>query len=557
MNRRIFVRSSLGMLSASLGSAGTSVVTVEGRRAAIACDPEPCARAAAEAIKAGGNAMDAAAVACLASCMHEPSAVDIGGYVACAVVLEAKTGKVWSVDANSVAPAKARPDMYELLPQRPGGHSRNEDEYGCSVKNSANVDGALSVGVPGTLAGIGTIWERWGKLKWTQIVAPAQEMLEHGITVSANLAAGIRSRIELLSSMPPAAAHFLPGGKPLEEGQIWHRPGMDWTLRRLAAAGWQDFYKGEIARRVASYVQELGGILTLADLENYRAPVAPAIEISCANARAYGAPLANGGLTCLSGLLLLHEVPPPDPNDPMYWHLLAEALKLAWRDRLRYFGDPAKTNLDWRRFLSSGYASERMAALKKAPRSVNHNVGPKIATTTGTIHISTADAQGNLVAVTISHGSSIGSCVTVPGTGITLGHGMSRFDPHPGLANSVAPGKRPLNNVCPTILRLPARDVAFGLRGGRRIVSVDLSVAQQLLQGSSMSEVLDAPRLHTEGYDPIEVTESMPNSIRRELEKMGHRLQVVPAMAGAVNIAEISRDAIPRAAGSKFALGVG
>jgi gamma-glutamyltranspeptidase/glutathione hydrolase len=396
-----------------------------------------------------------------------------------------------------------------------------------------------------------------GKLKWPQIVAPAQEMLERGIAVSASLAAGIRSRRQVLSSMPPAAEHFMPGGKPLVEGQIWHRPGMDWTLKRLSAAGWQDFYRGEIARRIATYVQQLGGILTLADMESYRSPVAPAVEISCGGGRAYGAPLANGGLTCLSGLLFLQEVATPELNDPMYWHLLAEALKLAWRDRLQHFGDPAKTNLDWRRFISPNYAGERMAALKKAPRSVDHSTGPKIQTSPGTIHISTADAEGNLVAVTISHGSSIGSCVTVPGTGISLGHGMSRFDPHPGLANSVGPGKRPLNNVCPTILRQPARNVAFGLRGGRRIVSADLNVAQQLLQGRAMTDVLRAPRLHNEGYDPIEVTDSMPASIRRELEKMGHGLNVVPAIGGAVNIAEVGRDGIPRAAGSSFALGVG
>lgn len=461
------------------------------------------------------------------------------------------------MDANSSAPAQATPDMYKVVPKRAGAHGRNEDEYGCSVKNDENVDGALSVGVPGTLAGIGTLWERWGKLKWPQIVAPAQEMLERGIRVSANLAQGIRSRRDVLRGLPPAAAHFMPGGKPLEEGQIWHRPGMELTLRRLAAAGWQDFYRGEIARRIASYVQELGGILTLADLQSYRVPVAHAIEISLTGARVYCAPLANGGLSCLNGLALLREVAPPEANDPMYWHLLAETLKVAWRDRLSYFGDPLKTDIDWQRFLSSSYAAERMAALKKAPRSVDLSAGPSVGTSPGTLHISTADAQGNLVAVTISHGSSLGSCVTVPGASISLGHGMSRFDPHPGLANSVASRKRPLNNVCPTILRQPARDVAFGLRGGRRIVSVDLSVAQQLLQGRSMVQVLQAPRLHNEGYDPLEVTDSMPGSIRRELEKMGHSLKIVPAIAGAVNIAATARDSIPRAVGSRFALGIG
>jgi gamma-glutamyltranspeptidase/glutathione hydrolase len=159
--------------------------------------------------------------------------------------------------------------------------------------------------------------------------------------------------------------------------------------------------------------------------------------------------------------------------------------------------------------------------------------------------------------VTISHGGSFGSCVTVPGTGISLGHGMSRFDPRPGLPNSVAAGKRPLNNVCPTILRQSTRDVAFGLRGGRRIVSVDLSLAQQLMQGRSIADAVRAPRLHTEGYDPIQVTESMPAAIRGELEKMGHSVKVAPAIAGAANVAEIGHDGTLRAAGTMFALGVG
>src|SRR5215471_12525794 len=139
MNRRTFVKSTLGSLSSSLGTAAVTSVAVEGRRAAIACDPEPCARAAAQAIEAGGNAMDAAAVAFLVSCMHEPSAVDIGGHVACGLVLAGQSGKGFSVDANSSAPAKAAADMYEIVPTRALAHSRNEEEYGCSVKNNANI----------------------------------------------------------------------------------------------------------------------------------------------------------------------------------------------------------------------------------------------------------------------------------------------------------------------------------------------------------------------------------------------------------------------------------
>jgi len=115
---------------------------------------------------------------------------------------------------------------------------------------------------------------------------------------------------------------------------------------------------------------------------------------------------------------------------------------------------------------------------------------------------------------------------------------MCRFDPHPGLPNSVAPGKRPLNNVCPMILRQKGRDVAFGMRGGRRIVSVGTSMALQLIRGRTPEDVVRSPRLHTDGYEPVEVTESLPVSIRSELEKMGHRLKVVATVGASCNVAE-------------------
>jgi gamma-glutamyltranspeptidase/glutathione hydrolase len=132
---------------------------------------------------------------------------------------------------------------------------------------------------------------------------------------------------------------------------------------------------------------------------------------------------------------------------------------------------------------------------------------------------------------------------------------MSRFDPHPGLPNSVGPGKRPLNNVCPTILRQPGRDVAFGLRGGRRIVSVNLGFALQLLQGRGALDVIRAPRMHCEGYEPIQVTETMPAAIRGELTKMGHGLIPAKAIGGTANIAERGGDGQLRAASNLFALG--
>ena len=339
-------------LAATLAAAGGPVLAARhvsgpvahSRHAVVAAESEPAARAASQVLEAGGNAADAAAAACIASCMTEPQLVDLGGYVAAAVVLDGKTGEVWSVDADSAAPKAASPAMYRVLPKPPGKRGINENEYDCSVQGNANVDGALAVGVPATMAGIGTIWEHWGKLKWHQIVAPSQALLASGFEVIPELAQAIEQQSNVLRSMPSAAAQLMPEGKPLRTGQIWHRPEMEWTLKHLASAGWQDFYHGEIARRIVDHVQGLGGILTREDLATYEVRRTPAISTGVGDAHLFSAALPNGGLTCLSTLQMLHELPAVAYDDPLHWHFLAETLKIAWRDRLASFGIPQRSS---------------------------------------------------------------------------------------------------------------------------------------------------------------------------------------------------------------------
>ncbi|MBI3682762.1 MAG: gamma-glutamyltransferase, partial [Acidobacteria bacterium] len=279
----------------------------------------------------------------------------------------------------------------------------------------------------------------------------------------------------------------------------------------------------------------------------YQVRMTPAYETTFRGAHVFGAALANGGLTCLSALNMLEALDPPPSGDPMFWHLLAEVLKLAWRDRLRYLGDPEHAGVPWGRFLDKAYAAERIHALKARPESVDTAPGEAARWSPGTIHISTADADGNLVAVTISHGGSFGSCVTVPGTGITLGHGMCRFDPRPGRPNSPGPGKRPLNNVCPSIIRMPGRDIAAGLRGGRRIVSVNTRILLSLLEGQSLLEAVAAPRVHLEGYEPLNISPNLPEAVRQKLEALGHTLKVGNEIGGSANVTERSADGALRA----------
>jgi gamma-glutamyltranspeptidase/glutathione hydrolase len=423
-----------------------------------------------------------------------------------------------------------------VIPRLATAAGTNENEYACSVTGDANVYGPLAIGVPGCLAGIGTIWERWGKLKWPQILAPTQKYVANGFPFS-TVAAAVKSRAAQLGKFPASKEQFMPGGQLPNATDTWRRPHMDKTLARLAQAGWQDFYKGELGRKIADHVQALGGLLTRKDMQSFQVLVGEAHHIPLGQTQAFTAVLPNGGLSSLSALHMLQQLPVRRHDDPLYWHQMIEVLKIAWRDRFRYLGDPRHAKVPIERLLSATYAQQATAQLRKQPSFVDHTPGPPALYSPGTIHMSTSDAEGNLVSVTISHGGAFGSCVTVPDSGITLGHGMCRFDPHPGLPNSVAGGKRPMNNTCPTILLSPDRKVASGLSGGRRIVSVNTRLAYDLLHGMEPKAVLAAPRLHLEGYEPAEVTKSMPPAIVTELEKMGHKIKLVNASGGAANIA--------------------
>jgi gamma-glutamyltranspeptidase/glutathione hydrolase len=431
----------------------------------------------------------------------EPQAVDLGGYVLAAVVLGGSSGRVWSVDANSVAPAAARPDMYRVLPKRAGLPGINELEYDCSVENDANVYGPLAVGVPGFLGGVGAIWERWGRLPWAEIIAPARKLVEgQRYSLVRN---DVEPKRDVIARYPSTAALLLPDDCAPPDDQPWPRPDLAGTLDRLATAGWRDFYDGEIGRAIADFALSQGGILTRADMAAFAPRITEPLSSQYRGAAVHTAIAPNGGFSVLAALRDLERFPPLPDSHPEYWDRMAHTLQRMWTERLA--GSP-----------------------------------PSGASPHGTTHVAAADAQGNLVSATISQGGLFGSCLAVPGTGIILGHGMCRFDPHPGLANSVGPGKRPLNNVCPLILRMSARDAAIGARGGRRIVSVCVQMAQRIVDyGATAREAASAPRIHTLTGGPLEISANFDPAIRDALARVGYRIEVPKEVAGAAHGVEI------------------
>lgn len=493
-------------------------VDVVCRGGAVATGPAEAARAGAGILARGGNAMDAAAAACLACAVLEPQAVDLGGYVLAAVVLEGASARVWSVDANSVAPAAAHPDMYRVLPKREGSPGINELEYGCSVENDANIYGPLAVAVPGFLGGVGAMWERWGRLQWTEIVAPARALLE-GQRYSL-VRKDVEPKREAIARYPATAALLLPDGAVPHDDQPWRRPDLARTLDRLAAAGWRDFYDGEIGRAIADFVASQGGILTRADMASFSPRITEPLSGSYREAAVHTAIAPNGGFSVLAALHDLERFPVLPDSEPEYWDRTAQALRRMWSARL--------------------------------------DSPPFGASPHGTTQVAAADSQGNLVSATISQGALFGSCLAVPGTGIILGHGMCRFDPHPARANSVGPRQRPLNNVCPLILRMPGRDIAIGARGGRRIVSVCVQMARRIVDyGATTRQAAFAPRIHTLTGDPLEISSNFDPAIREALSRAGYRIEVPKEVAGAAHGAEILRATGEiRAGGNTWAAGI-
>ena len=491
---------------------------------AVATGPAEAARAGAAILIQGGNAFDAAAAACLACAVMQPQQIDLGGYVLAAVVREGATGRIWSVDANTTAPAAATPSMFRTQPVRSNPTSYldiNEREYGCTVEGAANLYGPLAVSVPAFIAGVGALWERWGQLPWPQIIAPARTLVANGIPYSRILSDVLFKR-EAIARYPSTLQFLLPNGfddLPHPDA-LWLRPDLLKTLDRLASAGWRDFYSGELGRTIADFVSSQGGLLTCEDMAAFTPRITDPLTGSYRNAQIHTAIAPNGGFSVLSALADLEHHPVFPDSDPRYWEIIAGVLARMWTARLANSPLPG----------TSPY---------------------------GTMHVAAADRSGNIASVTISQGGLFGSCLAVPGTGIILAHGMCRFEPRPNHSNSPGPGKRPLNNVCPLLIHLPDRYVAIGIRGGRRIVSVSAQLAQRIIDcGVTAYQAATVPRIHTLTGNPLEISADFNPAIREALDRSGYQTEIPDELAGSAHAAEFfPATRTIRAAGNVWAAG--
>jgi len=469
--------------------------------------PQPLAvEEGAKALMAGGNAVDAAVVCALVQGVVSPQMCGLGGYALLTLHLaEPRNGARQSValDAPAEAGARVAPEMWQDQIIRP-----NPDGWGFFLRDKVNDLGYTSVCTPGAVKGLATILERWGALSWAQAVEPAARIAEEGFPVDYHLAMGWKTE----SKLPEACSlmdyvhgnaearriYLKADGKPYDIGDTLRNPDYARSLRHLAVHGPDDFYHGEMARRMAADLSANGSFVTASDLADYKSrDVSPVMGVYRGH-KVVTSPAPHGGPTLLAALNILegYDLASLGHNSPDYIYLVSMAMKAAFADRNPYLGDPNFVNvpLDW---MTSKERAAQWRNVIDAGRPITVSFTPP--EPPDTTHVTVVDRYGNCVALTHSLGSSSGAIT--PGLGFMYNNSMVNFHPWAGHPNSIAPGKSRTTGMTPTVIYQGDKPrLVLGAPGATRIITSNLQVILNVLDfGMSVSDAVLAPRFDCEG----------------------------------------------------------
>ncbi len=496
--------------------------------------------AGAEMLAAGGNAVDAAIGALFALTVVEPMMVGIFG--AGMTHLRLADGRHLVIDNYTTAPAASRPDMFRPVSDTWPDYLRAEGDV--------NLIGVLSVGVPGTLKAWAEAVARFGRLDLETVMQPAIRHAERGFRATPYLVAAVTETAPELARFPDTARTFLPGGAPIKAGDLIQMPEYAATLRLIAAKGPGVLYGGDLGATVADYMRRHGGIITLDDLARYET-----IERQPIRGRYRGFEITGPPPPTAGGLHLVEMLNILEGFDPRglgfgtadYFHLIAEVLKIGFADRNACTGDPAFVDIPVERLLSKDHAAARGAQIRP-DRAGEYGAmvgmaGGVAAGSAHTTHVTTADADGNVVAMTQTINNLFGSKATVPGTGMLLNNTMALFDPHPGTPASIAPGKRVTSSMAPTIVLRDGKPAwALGLPGGVRIfTSVFQAVVNLIDHRMTLQEAVEAPRIWSQGQE-LEMEQDIPAGVRDAVAARGHEVVAVGGVAGGMNAVAFAAD---------------
>jgi len=483
-----------------------------------------------EVLASGGNAVDAAIAALFALTVVEPMMVGIAGGGIAHVRLA--DGSHHIVEAMSSAPAAAHATCFEPVSDEPA--------LRMETVGRRSAYGPTAVAVPGNLAGWSMLHEKFGKLPFADLLAPAIRMAENGFAVTHYLAGAIGETAADIAADPAMAAVFLPGGDPPAAGDRLRQPQYAESLRLIAREGAAALHGGALGAALAARINEgkdTDGFLTLQDLTDYRPTLAAPIVGHYRGFEVLGPPPpASSGVHVTQMLNILEhaDVASLGFGTPEALSLLTETIAIAMADRAAASGDPAFVDVPVDRYTAKDYASECFARIGE-PRAAPPPLAGA-AESSDTTHVTVADSDGMVVSATHTINGIFGARFLVPEAGFIPNNYMMNFDPHPGRALSVAPGKRVPTSMAPMIARREGRPAfALGLPGGIRIFTSALQAIVNLIDHQmSLQEAVEAPRIWTDGHE-VEVETGYGAAAATALEANGHRVRTVPHIGGGMN----------------------
>jgi gamma-glutamyltranspeptidase/glutathione hydrolase len=506
---------------------------VRGKHGMVASTNEVASRVGVEIMKRGGNAVDAAIAVAFALAVTHPAAGNLGG--GGFMMIRLKDGRTTAIDYREMAPAAAHRNVYL-------------DKNGNLIEGEGgSLIGYRAAGVPGTVRGMELALKKYGsgKLTWSQLVDPARRLAANGFTVTHSLARSLHSSREYLSKYAETKRIYLRDGRFYNEGELFPQPELAATFARLQRLGPNEFYEGETARLIVADMKRNNGLMTLEDLRGYVAKERAPLR---GNYRGHEIismpPPSSGGAVLIEMLNILEgfELKKFEASSSDRYHLMAEAMRRAFADRAEYMGDTDFVKVPITGLIDKAYAARLRTSIniERASSSAEVRAGrPAGYESEETTHFTVVDVEGNAVANTYTLNNSYGSAAMAKGTGILLNNEMDDFAAKPGTPNlygliqgernAVAPKKRPLSAMTPTIVLRKDGSLWFtvGSPGGPTIINTVLCIITNVIDYEmNIQQAIDAPRVHHQWLPDELIGEpfGLSGDTQRALSSRGHTL---------------------------------
>ncbi|NOS72293.1 MAG: gamma-glutamyltransferase [Verrucomicrobia bacterium] len=503
-----------------------------GSRGMVATVHPLATQAGLNALKSGGNAIDAAVAVGLTLGVVDTHNSGIGG--GCFMLIRRANGGFVAIDGREMAPAAATRDMYVR-------NGRGDTDL--------SQTGALASGVPGELAAFDYATRTFGKKKLGELILPAAKIAEEGFAVSQSYAARLDSVASDVAKFEATRAIFFKDGRPIKSGEILKQPDLAATYRNIATQGCDWFYRGPFATAAEQWMRANGGIMTAADFAGYQVVLREPVTTTYRGCKIVSfPPPSSGGVHVIEMLNVLEHFDLKHMDEATRLHVIAETMKLAFADRAHWLGDPDYARVP-RGLISRRYAADlaKRINVDRVTTVTGHGTPPgweRDVFKKHTTHFSVADDEGNWVACTATINTSYGSKVVIPGTGVVMNNQMDDFSVQPGVANhfgligaeanAIGPGKRPLSSMSPTIVLKKGKPmIALGAAGGPKIISTVVAELVSMIDlGKTPAEALAGARIHHQwSPDELIVESKMPEQLRQELIRRGHKIGVAQALS--------------------------